>query len=611
MTASRLNPADTSALAGVYTSLPPRSADASEKLNPVFWFDMEAKAIGTGNVGEVTSVYVPAHGGVRIALDVTRPMGDSESTKRDTILVMTCYGRGKKDDPSNSYADLLVPHGYSVVVGDVRGTGASFGVWPGHRSREEIMDFNYILDWIVAQPWSTGNVVAYGMSYTANSADLIASRSHPALKGIVSRYVDYDIFFETWPGGVPNLTLDRWSELVESLNRDKNSKDNSNRSKNLRAGIRPVGGDAELAAALLGHGQAPPFLSVSKITFKDEWLSQISEFDFSPQAAADLISKSGVPIQNWSSWFDSGAAQGSIRRFLLQSNPMNVIIGPWNHCGRKAYDPLRADVDQVVPTMASQEGSDIRFMTWCFNGQAVNQPDKLIHYYTCGEGIWKSTRSWPVAAALQRWYMAGGSRLTSSPDEMGSDLLQVDRESRDVLTNRWDTNGGIGTGEVDYGDRQQFAAARLSYTSEPLAQELEITGHPMVELNISSTREDGIFFVYLEAVRPDGVSCYLTEGQLRAVHRKVCNESPFSVLGPQQSYLRSDAEPLTPGKPTVLAFTLLPISALLPPGYKLRVCLAGSESTTFANVPLDGAAPEVKFHRGPGGCYIDLPVVER
>ncbi|WP_018325874.1 CocE/NonD family hydrolase, partial [Rhizobium giardinii] len=340
--------------AGVETNLPPKTADVRTEQKSVFRFDLDAESQGTDNLGELNSVYVPAHGGVRIALDVTRPMGDSDSTKRDTILVMTCYGRGKKDDPSNFYADLLVPHGYSVVVGDVRGTGASFGVWPGHRSREEVLDFSYILDWIAAQPWSTGNVLAYGMSYTANSADLIASRNHPALKGIVPRYVDYDIFYETWPGGAPNLTLDRWSELVESLNRDKNSKNNSNRSSNLRAGIRPVGSDAELAAALLEHGQAPSFLSVSNITSKDEWLSQISEFDFSPQAAADLISKSGVPIQNWSSWFDSGTAQGSIRRFLLQSNPMNVIIGPWNHCGRKAYDPLRPDVDELVPTMESQ-----------------------------------------------------------------------------------------------------------------------------------------------------------------------------------------------------------------------------------------------------------------
>ncbi|MDX1054050.1 CocE/NonD family hydrolase [Sinorhizobium medicae] len=589
----------------------PRTAVSQQEQRALFRLDLDALLEGGQKVGDLKSFYAPAHDGARIALDVTRPMGDTADTKRGTILVMTCYGRGKKGNPSNSYADLFVPHGYAVVVGDVRGTGASFGVWPGHRSREEILDFSYILEWIAAQPWSTGDVVAYGMSYTANSADLIASRNHSALKGIVPRYVDYDIFFETWPGGAPNLTLDRWSELVESLNRDEGSKENSNRSSNLRAGIRPVGSEAELAAALDEHGQAPSFISVSKVTCRDEWLSQVSGFDFSPQAAASLISKSGVPIQNWSSWFDSGAAQGSIRRFLLQSNPMNVIIGPWSHCGRKAYDPLRPDVDDLVPTMESQQANDLRFMNDCFNGEAVSQPDKVIHYYTCGEGIWKSSRSWPVPATSQRWYMVSGSRLSLSPAEIGFDLLQVDREFRDVLTNRWDTNGGIGTGEVDYGDRQQFATARLTYTSAPLGHELEITGHPVIELNVSSTREDGLFFVYLEAVSPDGVSFYLTEGQLRAVHRKVWIDSPFASLGPQQSFLESDSQPLTPDEATILTFTLLPISALLPAGYRLRVCLAGSESTTFGNVPADGDAPVLKFHHGPDGCYIDLPIIER
>ncbi|WFU06713.1 CocE/NonD family hydrolase (plasmid) [Rhizobium sp. CB3171] len=162
-----------------------------------------------------------------------------------------------------------------------------------------------------------------------------------------------------------------------------------------------------------------------------------------------------------------------------------------------------------------------------------------------------------------------------------------------------------------HGDRRQFDPVRLAYTSDPPESGLEITGHPVVDLNITSTREDGIFLVYLEGAKPDGTSCYLTEGQLRARHRKVWAASPFAALGQQQSYLESDAEPLTPGEPTRLEVTLLPMSALIPAGYSLRVCLAGSESTSFANVPADGAPPQLKFHRGPHGCYIDLPVVER
>ncbi|TIT26136.1 MAG: CocE/NonD family hydrolase, partial [Mesorhizobium sp.] len=131
-----------------------------------------------------------------------------------------------------------------------------------------------------------------------------------------------------------------------------------------------------------------------------------------------------------------------------------------------------------------------------------------------------------------------------------------------------------------------------------LTRDLEITGHPVVYLNVTSTREDCAFFVYLEAVKPDGESHLLTEGQLRALHRKVWTDSPFSALGPQHSYLKRDAEPLIPGEPAILTFTMFPISARLPSGYRLRVCLAGSDKPNFANVPADGAPPLLKFHRG-------------
>lgn len=66
--------------------------------------------------------------GVKLALDVVRPTVEGVDTMRESILVMARYWRGLKGQASNPWADLLVPHGYAVVVGDVRGTGASFGV---------------------------------------------------------------------------------------------------------------------------------------------------------------------------------------------------------------------------------------------------------------------------------------------------------------------------------------------------------------------------------------------------------------------------------------------------------------------------------------------------
>ncbi|WP_348639379.1 CocE/NonD family hydrolase [Mesorhizobium sp. M2A.F.Ca.ET.043.05.1.1] len=445
-----------------------------------------------------------------------------------------------------------------------------------------------MLDWIVKQPWSTGRVVGYGRSCPGNAADWMAERNHPGLKGIIPRAVDYDMFATCFPGGLSNVVMNYgWSNRAAERNRKTLAGDAG------APGVRLVGpgGKADLAAALRQREGVPPETEGYKqITYRDDrpsvWPDSLA--DFSIQDAADRVSRWGGPIQSWSSWFDSATAEGSIRRFIQVANPLSVIIGPWDHSGNNAYDPLRPAGETIPPNLKEQEANYIRFAKASLN-KAGRERAKIIHYYTLGEGKWKSTRSWPIPADRRRWYMASGSRLSSSPDAPGFDSLQVDPELGDITTNRWTTTAA--GGKVDYGDRRPFDAARLAYTSEPFTHDVEITGHPVVYLNVTSTREDGAFYAYLEAVRPDGVSLYLTEGQLRALHRKVWNESPFSVLGPQHSFLKRDGEPLTPGQPATLAFTMHPISALLPASYRLRVSLAGSNKTNFAMVPEDGRRP--------------------
>jgi hypothetical protein len=61
---------------------------------------------------------------------------------------------------------------------------------------------------------------------------------------------------------------------------------------------------------------------------------------------------------------------------------------------------------------------------------------------------------------------------------------------------------------------------------------VEITGHPVVTLYVTSTAKDGAFYVYLEDVDENGKVTYVTEGQLRPLHRKVSNEIPIQFLVP-------------------------------------------------------------------------------
>lgn len=150
----------------------------------------------------------------------------------------------------------------------------------------------------------------------------------------------------------------------------------------------------------------------------------------------------------------------------------------------------------------------------------------------------------------------------------------------------------------------------LTYTSPPLTEALEITGTPVVRLEISSTHEDGVIIAYLESVSPDGKVTMLTEGELRLIHRKISDDVPhYPPFGPYHSFLRKDASPMIAGKMETVSFGLLPTSVLIPAGHSLRIALAGHDKDTFLRIPKTGD-PVLTVGRNSGhASFIELPVV--
>ena len=163
---------------------------------------------------------------------------------------------------------------------------------------------------------------------------------------------------------------------------------------------------------------------------------------------------------------------------------------------------------------------------------------------------------------------------------------------------------------VLFPDRQQEDKKLLVYDSPALEENLEITGHPLITLYLRSNRLDGHFFVYLEAVDIDGRVRLLTEGQLRALHRKVSDEiHPYGMFGPFHSMKMKDAEDMIPGEVTEISLDLLPISVLLRKGQRIRVALACADMDTFAPLECTEGA-EITVERNKiYASHIDLPVV--
>ena len=175
------------------------------------------------------SCYVPMRDGVKLAVDVLLPKNLAAAEKIPAILIYTRYWRLMelrapfkwflKPEQMSSRLSKLVPyftrHGYAIVLADVRGTGASFGVWQHPWTQESIDDACIVVDWIVAQPWSNGNVGGTGVSYVGTTTELLGVLHHPAVKALVPMFNHPDAFTDiAFPGGVFNERFIRdWSDL--------------------------------------------------------------------------------------------------------------------------------------------------------------------------------------------------------------------------------------------------------------------------------------------------------------------------------------------------------------------------------------------------------------
>jgi putative CocE/NonD family hydrolase len=149
----------------------------------------------------------------------------------------------------------------------------------------------------------------------------------------------------------------------------------------------------------------------------------------------------------------------------------------------------------------------------------------------------------------------------------------------------------------------------LTYTTPPLETEVEITGHPLVHLWLTADAPDLDAFVYLEEVDGSGKSAYITEGVLRASHRKL-NRAPYNNLGlPFHSHYQSDLQPIPAGQPVELVFSLLSTSHRFPKGSRIRITVAFADADNF-ETPVIDPAPKLRVLRDQDhASFVKLPMV--
>jgi putative CocE/NonD family hydrolase len=498
------------------------------------------------------------------------------------------------------WLQTLVEHQYIVAFVDVRGTGNSFGTKQAPLTEEEALDTYDMTEWFAAQPWCTGSVGMFGRSYLGVTQFLAASTSPPHLKAIFPEMALFDLYSFARPGGLFRHDFaTNWSRAL-----------NASRSAPLTESLDNDAEGALLRQAreqhLANRDLYEMFVALPHRDSQDSPSGMRPYIDCNPARRLEEIRRSGVPIYHLAGWRDP-LPRDAFLWFRNLDNPQRLIIGPWAHTGSvgidlaeehlRWYDYWLKDIDTGITEEAP------------------------IHFYTIGAPpgtAWKETWHWPpLEASPTRYYLHQGRSgaiksvndglLLPTPPltQMAQDDYTVDFTTSSGRATRWTNAYG---GPFGYPDMAENDAKGLTYTTPPLSEMMEVTGHPLLHVWVSCDAGDIALFANLEEVDPDGYSNYVTEGALLASHR-LTHDAPFDNLGlPYHRSYAQDEAPLT-GEPVELVFDLHPISIVFQEGSRIRLTLTCADKDNVLTPAAPNAPVMTVYRNSVYSSFLILPVI--
>jgi len=530
------------------------------------------------------SIYVPVRDGTRLAVNIYRPAiaGKAVEERFPVVFVFTPY-RARFREADGTIVETarseklglkgLTDYGYVVAVADIRGKGASFGTRRGMQDRTEARDGYDLVQWLAAQPWSSGRVGMTGCSYLGGTTLQTASTAPPALKAIFTGGADLDKYMFVRRGGI-TAQFNTRPEEPPSVDLASLPVDADSDGSLLRAAVAQHAGNTPMAPLWYGM----PFRdSYSPFTGTRFWE------EVGPYPYLDTIRRAGIATYFWSNWQDEPTEQ-----MILAAANLNgrLMVGPGTHC---------------VPARDFDFSGELR---------------RFFDHYLKGidNGFDRAPRAiwWTDEAEEGRQW----TRSTRLPGE-GAQRLPLYLDKQALSAERPDAAASASfTVDYDVGDGGYFAfwpmtvkTRGLRFTSAPFAQPRTLVGAPIARLNVRSDRKDAFLWVYLEDVAPDGSAFVVSQGRLAASHRKESN-APFDTLGlPWHSGREADVAPIRPGQRVSVSIPMLPAARVIKAGHRLRFVVTGADPRQ-RNLPDIRESPPPVLTLDQGGddaARIELP----
>lgn len=517
-------------------------------------------AAATAHAGEVRrDLETPMADGVVLRADLYLP---EEPGPHPVIVIRTPYNKLQ----NAPYGEHFAKRGFAALIQDVRGkhaSGGEFDFWIHERS-----DSSDTLRWIAKRDWCDGNVGVWGNSYPAFIAMLMAADDHPAMKAAfaVSGPPDpWDIMF---PGGaLHSMAILPWTLLVTASSEQfyppqwKLPPTKVFDVVPLADAAKRAGAPASDWELITKHANSATFYRGAGLHGR---LNEVRVPVFFLSGWHDFIAR-----HTTKAYRDTRAAWEASRG----SSPHRLLVGPWRHDQVGNYpDAKVGDVDFGPELVWSREEYLDLAAEW-FNAHLRGQREKspqnaAVRYFLMGANEWIDADNWPPADVSEvAWHFGPASSARTgglSPDagtaERGAMNFEYDP------SNPVPTVGGVNVhfflsnlGPLDQrriGEREDV----LRFTSEPLAEPVQIVGRVEVVLFASTDGPDTDFTAKLVSVRPDGYERIIEDGIVRARFRDGMAKS----------------EPLSPGETVEYRIDLGSTAIEVPAGHRLRVDISSS-----------------------------------
>lgn len=431
--------------------------------------------------------------------------------------------------------EMWVPDGYAIVRVDSRGAGRSPGyldVW----SHRETKDFARCIEWAGQESWSNGKVGLNGISYYAMNQWQVATLQPDHLAAMCIWEGAADFYRDlAHHGGIYSTFAEGWYEnQVHAVQHGVG--ENGFRS--------PMTGDWVAGPETLSNEE----LQANRAPLRDDFRSnKLTTDDYWTERNPDW-SEVDVPFLSTGNWGGQGLhLRGNIEGFA-----------------RAASDEKWLELH------------GIEHWTEFYTDYGVELQKKFFGHFLKDEDT-----GWEEQPRIQMQVRRPGERFEVRHEDEWPlprtdwTRFYLDAENATLSTDETTTESAITYDPLDGG---------VTFLTEPLEEETEITGPIASKLFISSETEDADLFLVVRVFHPDMKEVTfqgaldphkpISHGWLRASHRKL-DENVSTEWRPYHTH--DEIQPLDPGEIYELDVEVWPTCIVAPEGARIALSVRGND----------------------------------